>query len=70
MLAVATSEVKVPQVVGCHLVHSLLGAEPHTVGEQDIPPAAGQGGVLPVRELIQGSAAALLCVSAPLVGHV
>lgn len=70
MLAVATSEVKVAQVVGRHLVHSLLGAEPHTAGEQDIPPAAGQRGVLPVRELVRGSAAAFLWVSDPLVGHV
>lgn len=70
MLSVATSEVKVPQVVGCHLVHSLLGAEPHTAREQDIPPAAGQGGVLPVRELIRGFTASLLWVSAQLAGHV
>lgn len=70
MLSVATSEVKVPQMVGRHLVHCLLGAEPHTAREQYIPPAAGQGGVLPVRELIQGFATALLWVSTPLTGHV
>lgn len=66
----ATSEVKVSQVVGRHLVHRLLGAEPHAAGEQDVPPAAGQGGVLSVRELVRGNAAALLRVGAPLAGHV
>lgn len=51
--AFGTSEVKVAQVVGRHLLQRLLGAESHAAGEQDVPLPAGQSHVSSVQQLIR-----------------